>query len=128
MTDTAHYVADAARVAEQNDAFRRRVCLGSSYPPEMPSLAGRLVCTAGVSAKGMRFVNACLRATGFFTDFPKDNDPDGFHDFGAVQIAGTNVLFKIDHYADADMEWGSEAPDDPARTFRVLTILLASDW
>ena len=128
MTDTAEYVADAAKVAEQNDAFRRHVCLGSPYPLETGALSGRLVCTAAVADRGLLFVNTCERAIGFFTDFSADNDPDGFHDFGGVQIAGVNVWFKIDLYDDAEMQYGSEAPDDPARTYRVMTILLPSDW
>ena len=128
MTDTAEYVTEPARVAEQNDAFRRHVCLGSPYPPETGALAGRLVCTAAVSARGLLFVNTCQRVIGFFTDFSADNDPDGFHDFGAIRIADVNVWWKIDMYDDAEMQFGSEAPDDPARTYRVLTILLPSDW
>ena len=128
MTDTAKYVADAAKVAEQNDAFRRHVCLGSPYPPEVPTLMGRLVCTAAVSARGLLFVNTCQRAIGFFADFSTDNDPEGFHDFGGVQIAGVIVWFKIDLYDGPDLQYGSEAPDDPARTCRVLTILFPADW
>ena len=81
-----------------------------------------------MSARGLLFVNTCQRAIGVFTDFPADNDPDGFHDFGAVRIAGVNVWWKIDTYDGSDLKYGAEAPDDPARTYRVLTVLLPSDW
>ena len=127
MTDTAEHVAGAAKVAAQNDAFRRNACLGSPYPPEVPALEGRLICTAGVAARGALFVNTCQRAIGFFTDFSADNDPDGHHDFGAIQIAGVNVWWKIDAY-DRAYEYGSDDPSDPECTARVLTILFPSDW
>lgn len=128
MTDTAEYVADAAKVAEQNDAFRKNVCLGIPYGPDDPVLRGQVVTTRAVHTKGMPFVQASLAAIGGLTDFPADNDPDGFHDFGAVEVDGTTVWVKIDLYDDANMAWGSEAPDDPARTYRLMTILFPSDW
>ncbi|WP_299845196.1 DUF3768 domain-containing protein [uncultured Jannaschia sp.] len=128
MTDTAEYVADAAKVAEQNDAFRRNACLAIPYAPGNPILMGQLVATQAIHAKGMPFVQASLAAIGRVTDFPADNDPDGFHDFAAVEVAGTTVWFKIDLFDSPEMEFGSEVPDDPARTYRVLTILLPSDW
>ena len=128
MTDTAEYVADAAKVAEQNDAFRRNACLAIPYAPGDPILMGQLVATQAIHAKGMPFVQASLAAIGRVTDFPADNDPEGFHDFGAVEVEGTTVWFKLDLYDGSDLKYGSEAPDDPARTYRVLTILLPSDW
>lgn len=128
MTNAIEYTADAVKVAAQNDAFRQKVCLGSPYPPEIPALSGRLVCTAAVDARGLLFFNTCMRAIGFFRDFSADNDPAGYHDFGAVQITGVNVWFKIDLYSNSDMRFGSEVPDDPNQTYRVLTILLPSDW
>ena len=55
----------------------------------------------------------------------------GYHDFGMVEVdPGTGNLrlyWKIDLY-DCDYEFGSERPDDPARTARVLTILLPSEY
>ena len=118
---------DPVRIAAHNDAFRRHVCLGSPYPPEVSPLEGRLVCTAAVSARGPLFVNTCCRTIGFFSGFSADNDPDGYHDFGAFQICGVNVWWKIDAY-DRAYEYGSDDIADPDRTARVLTILFPSDW
>ncbi len=128
MTDTAEYVADATKVAEQNDAFRRNACLAIPYAPGDPVLMGQLVATRAIHARGGPFVQACLAAIGRVTDFPADNDPDGFHDFGAVEVEGTTVWFKLDLFDGSDLIYGSEAPDNPARTYRVLTILLPGDW
>lgn len=118
---------DLARIAAHNDAFRRHVCLSSPWPENMPPLAGQLVCTAAVDARGPLFVQTCRRTTGFHTDFPPESDTHGLHEFGAFQICGTNVWWKIDCY-DRSYEWGSEDPGDPSQTARVLTILFPSDW
>ena len=128
MTETAEYVADAAKVAAHNDAFRRNACLAIPYGPGDPVLRGQLLTTQAVHARGMPFVQASLDAIGRLTDFPADNDPDGFHDFGSVEVERTTVWFKLDIFDGPEMQYGSEAPDDPARTYRVLTVLFPSDW
>ena len=78
-----------------------------------------------------------------FTEFTGANDPYGEHDFGAVYrradgawtqrrpadektIAAT-VFWKLDYY-DNSLTFGSDAPWDPHRTKRVLTIMLASEY
>jgi len=64
-----------------------------------------------------------------FEIFEPENDPSGWHDFGAVDIRGQKVFWKIDLYeADSDFRYGAEAPDNPSTTMRVLTIMMASDW
>ena len=60
-------------------------------------------------------------------DFTEDNDPHGEHDFGSFELAGRKFFWKIDYY-DANMEFGSEDPADPAKTTRVLTIMLAEEY
>ncbi|MDO5757324.1 MAG: DUF3768 domain-containing protein [Rhodobacterales bacterium] len=122
------YTPNPAKVAAQNDAFRRNACLAIPYGTGDPVLRGRMVMTRSVSAEGSEFVQTCVDAIGRLDHFPEDNDPDGFHDFGSVEVQGTAVWFKIDAYDDENMAFGSDAPDDPARTWRVLTILLPSDW
>ena len=128
MTDTAEYVADAATVAAHNDAFRRNACLALPYGDGDPVLMGQLVATRAIHAKGAPFLQASLEAIGRLTEFPEGNDPDGYHDFGAVVVMGETVWFKIDLFDGADLQYGSEAPDVPARTYRVLTVLFPSDW
>lgn len=121
-------MADAARIAAQNDAFRRHVCLAAPYGTGDPGLHGRLVASAAVGAAGIGFLQGCLDRIGRLETFPAENDPDGHHDFGSVEVFGTVVWFKIDLYDAEDMTHGSEAPDDPAKTYRVMTVLFPSDW
>ena len=62
-----------------------------------------------------------------FSAFTPRNDPHGEHDFGNFEIAGQKFFWKIDYY-DERMEFGSENPNDPGQTTRVLTIMLASEY
>ncbi|WP_299654270.1 DUF3768 domain-containing protein [uncultured Jannaschia sp.] len=128
MTDaTSRPVFDHARIAEQNDAFRRHVCLGGPWPEDMQPLAGRLDITDNVLVRGQLFTNTCLRTTGFHNSFPKDADPNGIHAFGVFRICDVEVWWKLDCY-DQAYERGADDPADPSRTARVLTILLPLDW
>ena len=119
--DTAQGVA--ARIAAQNDAFRRHILRGA--PAGTPP--GRVMVTRTVEAKGTAFRLAAVRAVAGFDAFTHENDPNGEHEFGAVEIKGQTVWWKIDLY-DPDLRFGSEAPGDPSRTVRVLTIMLPEDY
>ena len=121
-------VPDDALIAAQNDRFRRAIC---SSPPgtTLPDgLRGRVLFTRAVAALGPLFPLLCLLEIAAHQTFDPEDDPDGRHDFGAAEVQGERVWFKIDLYADEAMEWGSERPEDPALTYRVLTVMLPSDW
>lgn len=125
-TDPAR-APDPARIAAQNDRFRRHACLGLPLAPGEP-LGGTVVVTLGVLAYGDAFVRACLGEVGAVTAFPPENDPEGLHEFGAVEVLGRRVWFKIDLHDARDPGWSSPAPGDPARTWRVLTVMLPGEW
>ena len=117
---------DIAAIAAQNDAFRKLACLGIS--PDRP-IQGRMHVTRSLAEAEEGLMDEAVKATGEFQTFESENDPDGCHDFGAVEIRGQTVFWKIDLYeADSDFRYGAEAPDNPATTIRVLTIMMASDW
>ena len=117
---------DIAAIATHNDAFRKLACLGIA--PDQP-IAGHMHVTRSLAEAGDGFMAEAVKATGDFDVFEPENDPDGWHDFGAVDIRGQKVFWKIDLYeADSDFRYGAEAPDNPSTTVRVLTIMMASDW
>ena len=62
-----------------------------------------------------------------FEDFTEENNPHGEHDFGAFEIPGHQLFWKIDAY-DVDYNMGSDDPTDLNKTRRVLTIMLAEEW
>ena len=108
-------VPHAASIRELNDNFRRTLCGGKTFFSE------------GVSALGLAFSHAALAKIRAFNDFDANNDPYGEHDFGSLTLRGTKLFWKIDYY-DLDCHFGSEDPADPARTCRVLTIMLAEEY
>lgn len=111
-------------IADQNDRFR------ASWGSD-PTVQGRILVTAGVAALGAIAALRIIATVRSFDRFTEDNDPHGEHDFGAFEISvdglSTRLFWKIDLY-DAEFVYGSEAPGDPKRTRRVLTILLPSEY
>lgn len=105
----------AERIRDLNDAFRQSFA------------GGKIMMTAGIAAMTEEMRAKVFDRVRTFETFNTDNDPRGEHDFGNFEIDGHKLFWKIDHY-DAAMEYGSEDPADPAKTTRVLTIMLASEY
>lgn len=105
----------AARIRALNDAFRTTLS------------GGRLMVTSGVQALGPVRVAVLAEKMRAFDEFTEGDDPYGEHDFGAFDDEGQRFLWKIDYY-DPGMEFGSEDPADPAKTCRVLTLMLAEEY
>jgi hypothetical protein len=59
--------------------------------------------------------------------FHRSNDPHEEHDFGAFEVDGEKLFFKIDYY-DQDLKCHSPDPSDPKVTRRVITLMLASEY
>lgn len=104
-----------ARIRALNDRLRRF------------HVGGRTMLTAGISAKSPAFILQVIGAVRTFDDFSNANDPHSEHDFGAVEIDGATVFFKIDYY-NLDLDGGAEDPADEAVCARVLTIMLAEEY
>lgn len=109
---------DAGRkaVRDLNDRFRRD---GQGN--------GSVMITNGIQAEGEAFMHKAMYAVRTFNAFTADNDPWGERDFGAIEIDGQKVFWKIDCY-DRDLKMGSPNPANEAVTHRVLTIMLASEY
>ena len=83
--------------------------------------------TSGIQERGGEFAVAAVIAVREFDAFSRDNDPWNEHDFGAIDIQGEKVFFKLDYY-DPSLQNGSENPANEGCTHRVLTIMLASEY
>jgi hypothetical protein len=105
----------AALIRVLNDNFR------STF------VGGPVLMTQGVDALPLDTKARVLLAVQSFSNFTKDNDPHGEHDFGNFEIEDEIYFFKIDYYA-LDMDGGSEDPADPSVTTRVLTIMRADEY
>lgn len=106
----------AQKIAELNDRLRQT------------GLGGRTLITEGIQALSDEDRAAVMQAVRTFDAFNPDNDPNKEHDFALVECPnGIRVFFKLDYY-DKAMEFGSEDPADPAKTNRVLTIMLPNEY
>ena len=108
-------IDNSHRIRVLNDNFR------STF------VGGQMFMTAGVNALPVDTKARMLLAVQSFSNFTKDNDPHGEHDFGSIETEGETYFFKIDYYA-LDMNGGSEDPADPEKTTRVLTIMRADEY
>lgn len=105
-----------ARVRRLNDQFR---AAGSGR--------GSLMVTSGVHERGAVFAWEALAMVKAFSAFDRGNDPYAEHDFGAFDLHGERLFFKIDYY-DLSLAAHSPDPADPAVTYRVLTVMLANEY
>ena len=99
--------AQVARIRELNDNLRKTLS------------GGRVMMTPGIAALGPEIVERVVKAITVFDDFCNENDPYTEHDFGALDVEGNRVFFKINHSPD---------PSNPAVTERVITLMLAEEY
>lgn len=113
-------MTNTTSIQSQNDRFRK----GDA------SIPGQIIMTSGLSAllqEQSRAPLDLIEMVRDYDDFSEDNDPHKEHDFGAFDLNNTKIFWKIDYY-DPEIKYGSEDPGDPAKTFRVLTVFLASEY
>ena len=109
------------RARRLNDEMRAGLLTGGS------EAYGTIVMTRGVADQGQSFVQRAGMTVAGFDAFDGDNDPYAEHDFGAFEIDGEKLFFKIDYYS-LDMQGHSADKSDVGVTHRVLTIMLASEY
>ena len=104
----------AEQIAQLNDKLRKT------------GRGGTRALTRGVRALPGFLPSLLLAQLAAYDSFDADNDPHGERDFGDIDIAGTNVLWKIDYY-DTALQFGSADPADASVTERVLTVMLPEE-
>jgi hypothetical protein len=90
-------------------------------------LSGGAVITPGVAALGQEKLERIIQTIAVFDDFCQANDPYEEHDFGAFDVDGATIFFKIDYF-DKTLTHHSPDPADPAVTERIITIMLADEY
>ena len=103
------------RIRALNDELRRN----------LPN--GHAVITAGVAALGAEAVARIVKTVSVYDDFCHANDPYEEHDFGALEVDGQVIFFKIDYF-DKAPTYHSPDPSDLSVTERVITIMLAEEY
>ena len=108
------------RVAELNDMFRKTVFRKSTD-------TGTVLLSQGFQALPIFtqlpiFVKICMLGN---DEFEEENNPYGEHDFGAIEMEGGKIFWKIDYYKNSDMEYGT---DDKENCYRLLTLMLAEEY
>ena len=109
-----------------NDMTRSQPEIANASWVMTQGIAALLICDDGANQPKpdpSRF--ATLRATlAMFNHWPKGNDPYEEHDFGAFDLFGQRLFFKIDLYEDESVK----GKNDPPAVRRVLTIMLAEEY
>lgn len=112
---TATYKLRTSRIRDLNDRFRRTF------------IGGTVMITPGVDNLAPPLRAHLIRQIHQYRDFEASGDPYGEHDFGTIELHGVRFFWKIDYY-NRELDGGSEDPSDPAKTNRVLTVRLASEY
>lgn len=110
---------------QQNDIQR----LNDEFRGEGPRFSdgGYWLITRGAASLGRKMEPEIVRRVVRFNAFTDDNDPYGVHDFGAFELAGERLFWKIECFNRA-LDAASPDDADPDVTCRVLTIMLASEY
>lgn len=127
----AETVDRTSELAALNDAARAGT-LATSRTVFTRALADMLAGDdddAGTRQFNLMMGQRALRRLINETRIDPGNDPHGERDFGVIEFQGHKIFWKIDVYAnDGSFQWCSETPWDAAQSFRIVTIMLASDW
>lgn len=106
-------------IAEINDRFRHDVLT-------KPLEHGKCLLTQGIATLPPHTQIAIFLKIRAYKTFKTGDDPYGEHDFGAIEVPGSEKVFwKIDYYEDSQCNAGTE---DIENAYRVLTIMHASEY
>ena len=122
---------NTAATADLNDKARNgqldnaRIVFTSHLMAHLVRNATNDLKRAAAKLLGQQQVMAKMRAA----TFHEDNDPHGGHDFGSLEHDDTKIFWKIDVYEnDGTFQWGAAQPWDSETSYRIVTVMLASDY
>jgi len=85
---------------------------------------GTALITPGVAALGDDVVARIFKTIAVYDNFCNANDPYEEHDFGALDVDGHTIFFKIDLYEEPNVK----DPNGTSVVNRVITIMLAEEY
>ena len=112
---------------DQDDTARTAIIRSLNDQFRQTFTGGAVVITAGIAALDEATRLRIFAAVQTFDAFDEDNDPWHEHDFGAVEVDGQRVFFKLAYY-DLTRAMHSEDAADPTKTERVMTIMLSDEY
>ncbi len=126
MTDKTLFASEAERTVETarlNDLARTAPKTVNATWLATSGVATLIAEAADGTDRGIELI---ARLAGF-TDFDEGNDPYGERDFGALELWGKSLFWKIDYYhperdEHSSVKWSAEL------TRRIVTIMLVSEY
>ena len=95
-------------------------------------LNGWVFITPGVEALPVAEQRRLVRRVRGSRRFPEGDNPNGERDFLSLRVRTNEGIrrayFKIDYYADGRLIYSSDDPANPDKTYRVGTLLMASEY
>ena len=110
---------------DQDDTIRKAAIRSLNDQFRQTFKGGAVVVTTGIAALDEATRQRIFCAVQTFDAFDEANDPWREHDFGAFEVDGQRVFFKLEYY-DLTRAMHSEDPVDPAMTRSVLVGSAAS--
>ncbi len=118
-------MTESEKIAQLNDELR------ASIGKPVDQVPGKIMMTHGISILDPGDQGAIFARVRDFNVFTEANDPYKEHDFGTFDYDGYTVNWRISYYDkeafEKGQECGSEHPEDPDKTLRILTIMFASE-
>ncbi len=122
---------NTARIAQLNDAARHQRLKNSRTVFTRNLLATLIDDSLPADQQALRrvLIQSALLHKMATAEFTADNDPHGEHDFGQLEYDGHKIFWKIDVYEnDGSLQWGAAKPWDETSSYRIVTLMLASDY
>ena len=112
-------------IADKNDQIRKTIALDLAKRSKTPHKLFLSENVAFMAQNNFEDFTRLLRAFSAYSDFQKENDPYGEHDFGKIDQDGKVYFFKID-YLDQDLTFWADPKEND--TVHVITLMEASEY
>ncbi|NJO59352.1 MAG: DUF3768 domain-containing protein [Richelia sp. RM2_1_2] len=114
----------------ENNSTAQIRALNDKFRQTFDTKLGKVIITHGCGYLNTNQLQQLLQAVKQFSDFNENNDPWKEHDMGKIELFDEKFFFKIDYFDRQKYEQGiaSQEPENVHKTFRVMTIMLTSEY